>query len=75
MTVKQLRAALKRHAMTQAQLAKKLKVTDRTARRWCSGESPVPAEVTLFFRDLDKANEADFYERFGGGPRTIVRKR
>lgn len=42
MTPTGLYARRKAKKMTQEQLARALKVTSRTIRRWESGESPVP---------------------------------
>jgi DNA-binding transcriptional regulator YiaG len=47
MSAAQFRAAVKRLRLSQAALARRLKVNVRTARRWASGESAVPEPIAL----------------------------
>jgi DNA-binding transcriptional regulator YiaG len=47
MSTAQFRAAVKRLRLSQAALARLLKVNVRTARRWASGESTVPEPIAL----------------------------
>jgi len=43
----QFRHALRQLGLTQVQAAKRLRVNQRTVRRWVAGDSRVPESVTL----------------------------
>ncbi len=47
MTPAQLRRSLKRLALSQMELARRLKVDPRTVRHWVAGSYPVPEAVSL----------------------------
>lgn len=47
-----LRSELTRLGRKQRELARELDIDDRTVRRWCAGDSPVPAVVWLALRGM-----------------------
>lgn len=49
MTADQFRADLDHLGLTQVACARFLDTTDRTVRRWATGEQPVPRSVVLLF--------------------------
>lgn len=51
-TVDWLRALLERHQVTQREAASLVKVEDRTMRRWCAGDSPMPWAAAELLRRL-----------------------
>ncbi|HEY6159473.1 MAG TPA: helix-turn-helix transcriptional regulator [Gemmatimonadales bacterium] len=59
-TAHQLRAALKKHGMSQMQFARWLHVAPQTVRRWVSRKNPapIPHYVDLLIDLWDKAKRA-----------------
>ncbi len=55
-TAQQLRSALKRHAMSQMELARLLHVAPQTVRRWVSRKqpAPIPHYIDLLVEAWDK---------------------
>lgn len=54
MTPDAFRAALARLGLTQQGCATFLDVTDRTVRRWATGDQPVPRSVELLFALMER---------------------
>lgn len=46
-TIKELKDYLSAKHKSQVQLAKEYDISDRTVRRWISGESPIPRWVAI----------------------------
>ena len=49
-----IRDAITRLGTTQRGLARLLEVDERTVRRWCAGDVPVPAVVWLAIAHLER---------------------
>ena len=47
MSPQQFRAALRRLRLSQVQAARRLRVNERTVRRWVAGDSRIPESVAL----------------------------
>ena len=55
MTATQLRERLNALRLTQTAAARMLGLTDRTLRRYCAGDSPVPKTVELALQAIQKS--------------------
>ena len=55
MTPNDLRHELRRLGLSQPALARMLAVNERTARRWASGDQPIPSAVEALLPRLDRA--------------------
>lgn len=58
MTANQFNAALKKLGLLQRDLAALLDTTDRSVRRWSSGQWPVPAPVGLLLNLMLTTNSS-----------------
>lgn len=54
MTQDAFRALLSRLDLSQVGAAKLLRVEDRTVRRWCSGDAPIPFTAWALLSMLDR---------------------
>ncbi len=50
MSPQQFRDALRRLRLSQVQAARRLKVNERTVRRWVAGDSRIPESVALLMQ-------------------------
>ena len=56
-TAKQLQAILDRMGETQVGMARRLEISDRQMRRYCSGQAKIPRVVELAIRALSQPRQ------------------